>query len=69
MLLIFYVIYEIRIYLFKYCNLSAYKILNVNNFRLFFKYVDVGIQELSGSIGPWAMPEDVEKPEDDQTVR
>ena len=47
--------------------LTKYKMLIILGY--FFKYVDVGIKELSGSIGLLAMPEDAEKLEDDQTVR
>ena len=31
--------------------------------------MDVEIKELSGSIGPWAMPKDAKEPEDGQAIR
>ena len=37
-------------------------------FNKIMNNVLMGIKELSGSIGPWAMLEDVEKLEDDQTI-
>ena len=37
-------------------------------FNKIMNNVLMGIKELSGSIGPWAMLEDVEMLEDDQTI-